>query len=60
MTAAQARDYLEQGHFPTGSMGPKIEAALRFLAAGGTEVVISLPEQIEAAVEGRAGTRITP
>jgi len=41
-------------------MGPKIEAAIRFLAAGGKRVVITLPEQMGKALEGRAGTTIFP
>jgi carbamate kinase len=39
-------------------MGPKIEAAIKFLEAGGNEVIITLPELIEEAVLGNAGTRI--
>jgi carbamate kinase len=50
--------YKSQGHFPAGSMGPKIQAAIGFLRAGGKEVIITSPERIEDAIEGRAGTRI--
>ncbi len=50
--------YHREGHFPEGSMGPKIEAAIGFLRAGGKEVVITSPELINEAMEGRAGTRI--
>jgi carbamate kinase len=50
--------YYEQGHFPAGSMGPKIEAAIGFLRAGGKEVIITTPELIGEAMEGRAGTRL--
>jgi carbamate kinase len=53
-----ARHYLEQGHFAAGSMGPKIEAAVSFLEAGGKEVIITMPELIEEAIQGNAGTRI--
>ena len=56
----QARRYQAEGHFAKGSMGPKIEAALSFLAAGGREVVITDPEHLLAAVRGEAGTRIVP
>lgn len=52
--------YYGQGHFPPGSMGPKIEAAMEFLAAGGKEVIITTPELLGDAVEGKAGTRIHP
>ena len=41
-------------------MGPKVEAALRFVEAGGTRAVITSLENIEQAVHGRAGTVIEP
>ncbi len=50
--------YYEQGHFPPGSMGPKIEAAIEFLRAGGKEVIITTPELVGEAMQGRAGTRL--
>lgn len=58
--AGRAAGLLAQGEFPPGSMGPKIEAALSFLAGGGREVVITDPASILAAVAGEAGTRIVP
>ncbi len=60
LTAAEARTLLEAGEFPAGSMGPKIESALKFLEAGGREVLITDPEHLLAAVRGEAGTRIIP
>ncbi|MBI5902289.1 MAG: carbamate kinase [Deltaproteobacteria bacterium] len=60
LTVAQARGYLNEGQFPPGSMGPKIEAAMEFLEGGGKEVVITEPELIEDALAGEAGTRIVP
>ncbi|GAB4269776.1 MAG: carbamate kinase [Deferrisomatales bacterium] len=57
---AELRRYRAQGHFPPGSMGPKIDAAIEFLEAGGREVVITRPDLAVAAAEGRAGTRILP
>jgi len=56
----EAREMLEAGQFPPGSMGSKIEAALDFLEAGGREVVICQPEDIVEAIAGRRGTRIVP
>lgn len=53
-----ARLYLEQGHFAAGSMGPKIEAAITFLEAGGKEVIITLPDLLLEAIQGNAGTHI--
>lgn len=60
LTVAEAKEYLAQGHFPPGSMGPKIEAAINFLEKGGKEVVISSIEEGYEAVIGDAGTTIVP
>jgi len=57
-TAEEMAGLLEQGQFAEGSMKPKVEAALSFLAAGGEQVVITDPDHIGAALEGRSGTRI--
>lgn len=54
----EAKKYFKEGQFPPGSMGPKIEAAIEFIEAGGEEVIITSPEMIEQAIAGRAGTRI--
>ncbi|MEX1276318.1 MAG: carbamate kinase [Bacteroidota bacterium] len=59
-TAGQMQRYLEQGHFPPGSMGPKIESAIRFLQRGGKEVIITSCDHLLDAVQGKAGTQITP
>jgi len=59
MTVSEAERYLSNGEFAPGSMGPKIEAAIEFLRAGGARVVICLPEQLDAALQGEAGTCIT-
>lgn len=53
-----ARHY-DAGQFPPGNMGPKIESALRFLRAGGREVIITSYERLFDAVRGQAGTHIT-
>jgi carbamate kinase len=58
MTASEAEAYLRQGHFPPGSMGPKIEAAIDFLRNGGTRVVVSSIDKAAEAVFGNAGTVI--
>jgi carbamate kinase len=60
MTLSEARTYLAQGHFGKGSMGPKIQAIIKFLEAGGKEALITNPENIEMALEGTTGTRIVP
>jgi carbamate kinase len=60
ITAAEAVQYLADGEFPRGSMGPKIEAAVDFLAHGGKEVLITTPAALERAIAGQTGTRIVP
>lgn len=58
LTLDEARRHLTEGQFPPGSMGPKIEAAIAYLQAGGKEVLITSPENIERALAGETGTRI--
>jgi carbamate kinase len=58
VTAAEMETYYKNGQFPPGNMGPKIESALRFLQAGGREVIITSYEYLGEAVAGRAGTHI--
>jgi carbamate kinase len=57
LTLAEAREYLAQGHFQKGSMGPKVQAIIWYLEAGGTEALITTPENIERALAGETGTR---
>ncbi|HZA40336.1 MAG TPA: carbamate kinase [Actinomycetota bacterium] len=57
---ATLRRYQTEGHFPPGSMGPKIEAAIRFLENGGETAIITSPEALEKALDGRAGTHVSP
>lgn len=52
--------YYNAGEFAEGSMGPKIESAIEFLEAGGKEVIITSAECLEHAINGKAGTKITP
>jgi carbamate kinase len=56
ISISEAKKYLEQGHFPVGSMGPKIQAVINFLEAGGEQAIITSIEKIKAALEGNAGT----
>jgi carbamate kinase len=58
MTAAEAAGWLAAGEFPRGSMGPKIEAAIRFLERGGREVLITTPAALERGIRGETGTRV--
>jgi carbamate kinase len=57
-TVKELHDLAAAGQFPPGSMGPKVEAAVRFLERGGEEVVVCRPEALVDAFEGRAGTVI--
>ena len=60
MSAAEAKQYIKEGHFAPGSMLPKIEAALNFVESkpGRIAIITSLDKAVYA-IEGRAGTTIT-
>ena len=60
MTVSEAERYVAEGHFAPGSMLPKVEAAIRFLKAGGRRVVITAPQFFEDAVLNGRGTHIVP
>lgn len=60
MTLSEAKNYLKQGQFPPGSMGPKIEAAISFLENGGEKVIIAPLEKELKALRGEAGTWVVP
>ena len=60
VTVSEAKQFLEEGEFPRGSMGPKVEAAIRFLEHGGEEVLITTPAALERAIAGETGTRVVP
>jgi len=58
MDVALAREMMAQGQFPPGSMGPKVDAAIRYVEAGGREVLITRAESLAEALEGKTGTII--
>ena len=58
ITVEQAQRYLQDGQFPPGSMGPKIEAVIDFLESGREDAVITSPHRLNAAFSGETGTRI--
>ena len=67
MTATDARRHLDDGQFPPGSMGPKVEAAIEFVETPGRISAITTPELVYATldepagvIEGPRGTRIVP
>jgi len=57
-TPDELQGWMEEGHFPPGSMGPKIQAAIEFVRGGGREVVITSPERLTEALEGKTGTLV--
>jgi carbamate kinase len=56
--ASDLERYLAAGHFPPGSMGPKIESVLRFLREGGKQAIIASAENLRTAVAGGTGTHM--
>ena len=58
VTVEQMAQFSAQGHFPPGSMLPKITASLAFLRNGGKRVIITTPEKLPAALRGETGTHI--
>ena len=59
ITKDEIKKYYEEGEFPEGSMGPKVEAGIKFLENGGEVAIITSTEKISLALEGKAGTFIT-
>jgi len=60
VSVTEAKRYMAEGHFPQGSMGPKIGAAIQFMEAGGKQVIITSPGLVKEALEGKAGTKFIP
>lgn len=61
MTVDEARQYLAEGQFPDGSMGPKVQGAVNFLTASTrphARVIIGPLDRAREAVAGRIGTTI--
>jgi carbamate kinase len=54
----EIKRYADKGHFPAGSMGPKIKAAIDFIEAGGKEVIVTSSRELLKAVRGESGTHI--
>jgi carbamate kinase len=57
---AEMEGYAAGGQFASGSMGPKVEAALRFVRGGGRRSVITALDRIADALTGEVGTIIEP
>ncbi|MBS3781804.1 MAG: carbamate kinase [Candidatus Thermoplasmatota archaeon] len=60
MDVKEAKKYLKDGHFPAGSMRPKIEASIDFLEQGGKKTLITDPENLLKAIDRKTGTYIYP
>ena len=60
VSVSEMKRYQGQGHFATGSMGPKVEAAVRFIEHGGIRVVIAHLDEALEGLLGEAGTHIVP
>lgn len=60
MNLDEANTYYDQGHFSTGSMGPKIQAAIDFVTATGKNAIISSIEKLDDSLQNKSGTLIHP
>jgi carbamate kinase len=60
VSVTQMRGYAAEGHFASGSMGPKVDAACRFVEHGGARAVITDLAHLGDAVQGDAGTVVVP
>jgi carbamate kinase len=60
LTLSEAKAYLAAGtHFAKGSMAPKMQAMIEYLERGGTEGIITDTPNVDRALAGETGTRIT-
>ena len=59
VSLAELEAYAADGEFASGSMGPKVEAALRFMRAGGAMAVITALDRIADALTGEVGTVVS-
>ncbi len=57
LSLSQAKKYMEEGQFPKGSMGPKVQACINFLENGGEQAIITSIDYIKDALLGKAGTQ---
>jgi carbamate kinase len=60
VTTSDLKVHYDDGHFPPGNMGPKVESVLRFLKHGGREAVITSYEHLYDAIAGTSGTHVVP
>ncbi len=60
LSIAEARQHIAEGQFGKGSMLPKIEAAVSFIQNGGPRTIITNPDNLIRALDGKTGTWIVP
>ncbi len=60
VTVSQLRAYAAEGHFASGSMGPKVDAVCRFVERGGARGMITSLDNITQALDGGSGTVVVP
>jgi carbamate kinase len=60
MSIEEAENFMKGGHFPPGSMGPKIQSAIEFAKTCNKEVIITSINKLNEALDGKSGTRIIP
>lgn len=60
VTVSEAEVYMQAGHFPPGSMQPKVQAAIQFTRRCRKPTVITAIDAIEGAVKNGAGATFTP
>jgi len=58
VAVSEIKEYVEAGHFPAGSMGPKVDAVIEFVESTGNRGIICGLDDIQKSVEGVAGTEI--
>lgn len=58
VTVSELEKYYNDGHFPAGSMGPKVESVIKFIRNGGKHAIITSYEYLMDALDGKAGTHI--
>lgn len=58
VSVEEAKQYMAEGHFPAGSIGPKVQGVINFLEASGKgrRAIITRPDRLDAALDGKDGT----
>ncbi|MFQ6060267.1 MAG: carbamate kinase [Thermoplasmata archaeon] len=60
IAAGEAEEYLKEGHFPPGTMGPKMRAVSHFVKKKRRPAIITSIKHLKSALNGKDGTRIIP